>query len=95
MLSTKLLSGLYLDTYADQSRARNCQAVLGCIKAAGQTGRAAIARTLGLSTQAVSNIIAELVADSLLVERGTCRTGRGSASHAIRYQCRRMLRHRG
>ena len=77
MLSTKLLSGLYLDTYADQSRARNCQAVLGCIKASGQTGRAAIARTLGLSTQAVSNIIAELVTDSLLVERGTCRTGRG------------------
>lgn len=61
----------------DRSRGRNRQAVLSEIRAAGQIGRAAIARSLGLSTQAVSNIIADLEADGLLVERGMHSAGRG------------------
>jgi len=40
-------------------------------------GRAAIARSLGLSTQAVSNIIADLEAEGLLIERGAHSAGRG------------------
>ena len=60
-----------------RSRNRNRQAVLGCIQTAGTMGRAEIARYLGLSTQAVSNIIAELLSDGLLTEKGTRTAGRG------------------
>jgi len=62
---------------AERSRSANRQAVLGRIQSAGQMGRAEIARKLGLSTQAVSNIIAELIRDGLLVETGTRSVGRG------------------
>lgn len=62
---------------AERSRSSNRQAVLGRIQSAGQMGRAAIARELGLSTQAVSNIIAELEQDGLLFEVGTRSAGRG------------------
>jgi predicted NBD/HSP70 family sugar kinase len=51
--------------------------VLGHIQSAGQMGRAEIARALQLSTQAVSNIIAELEGDGLLLEAGTRSVGRG------------------
>ena len=62
---------------AVRSRSSNRQAVLGRIQSAGQMGRAEIARSLGLSTQAVSNIIAELEEDGLLFEAGTRSGGRG------------------
>ncbi|MDA8747453.1 ROK family transcriptional regulator [Litoreibacter sp.] len=62
---------------AERSRSSNRQAVLGRIHAAGHMGRAQIARSLGLSTQAVSNIIAELADDGLLVEAGVRSSGRG------------------
>ncbi len=62
---------------AERSRSSNRQAVLGRIQSAGQMGRAEIARALGLSTQAVSNIIAELEHDGLLLEAGTRSGGRG------------------
>ncbi|POF32108.1 ROK family transcriptional regulator [Roseibium marinum] len=62
---------------AERSRSSNRQAVLGCIQSAGEMGRAALARSFGLSTQAVSNIIAELEADGLLIERGVRALGRG------------------
>lgn len=62
---------------AERSRSSNRQAVLGRIQSAGQMGRAEIARELGLSTQAVSNIIAELEQDGLLLEAGTRSAGRG------------------
>lgn len=64
-------------TKNDRSRGRNRQAVLSEIRASERIGRAAIARSLGLSTQAVSNIIADLQADGLLVERGVHSAGRG------------------
>ena len=60
-----------------RSRSRNRQAVLSLIQDHNQMGRAEIARLLGLSTQAVSNIISELLQDDLLVEMGTRSTGRG------------------
>ncbi|MEP0942910.1 MAG: ROK family transcriptional regulator [Rhizobiaceae bacterium] len=62
---------------AERSRSSNRQAVLGRIQLAGQMGRAEIARALGLSTQAVSNIIAELEHDGLLKEAGTSSGRRG------------------
>lgn len=60
-----------------RSRNRNRQAVLGHIQAAGTMGRAEIARALGLSTQAVSNIIADLLGEGLILEKGTRIAGRG------------------
>lgn len=62
---------------AERSRSSNRQAVLGHIQSAGEMGRAQIARSLGLSTQAVSNIIAELQDDGMLIETGTLSAGRG------------------
>ncbi len=53
-----------------RSRSHNRQVVLGQVRAAGEIGRADIARASGLSTQAVSNIIADLLADNLIVEGG-------------------------
>jgi predicted NBD/HSP70 family sugar kinase/biotin operon repressor len=66
-----------IGTNAERSRSSNRQAVLGRIQVAGQLGRAEIARSLGLSTQAVSNIIAELHDDGLLIEAGLRTAGRG------------------
>ncbi len=60
-----------------RSRNRNRQAVLGHIQAANTMGRAEIGRALGLSTQAVSNIIAELLEDGLILEKGVRTAGRG------------------
>ncbi|MCV0426206.1 MAG: ROK family transcriptional regulator [Roseibium sp.] len=60
-----------------RSRNRNRQAVLGQIQAAGTMGRAEIARALGLSTQAVSNIIAELLGEGWILEKGSRTAGRG------------------
>lgn len=62
---------------AERSRLTNRRAVMGSIHSAGIMGRAEIARNLSLSTQAVSNIIAELLEDGLLFENGTRAGGRG------------------
>lgn len=62
---------------AERSRSNNRRAVMGYIHGAGVMGRAEIARNLSLSTQAVSNIIAELLEDGLLNEKGTRAGGRG------------------
>lgn len=68
---------LQLGTNAGRSRRRNRQAVLGQVRAAGTIGRAEIARALSLTTQTVSNIIAELVSDGMLLEKGRLSGGRG------------------
>ena len=60
-----------------RSRSHNRRLVLGRVRASGPVGRAQIARGTGLSVQAVSNIIAELEADGLLVEAGRRVAGRG------------------
>ena len=62
---------------AERSRLRNRRAVLDQIRRAGTMGRAEIARVLSLSTQAVSNIIADLTEEGLLIERGQIAAGRG------------------
>jgi len=62
---------------AERTRAHNRRLVLGQVRAAGTRGRAEIARGAGLSTQAVSNIIAELHAEGLLCEAGRRVIGRG------------------
>ncbi|MBI1416754.1 MAG: ROK family protein [Limimaricola sp.] len=62
---------------AERTRLHNRRVVLGCIHAAGGMGRAAIARASGLTTQTVSNIIAELLSDGLLQEGGRVAEGRG------------------
>lgn len=66
-----------LGTNAERSRRRNRQAVLGQVRAAGTIGRAEIARALALTTQTVSNIIADLMADGMLLEKGRLIGGRG------------------
>ena len=66
-----------LGANAGRSRGHNRQLVLGHVRHAGRIGRAEIARSSGLSTQAVSNIIAELQEDGLLVEQGRLSAGRG------------------
>lgn len=62
---------------AGRSRGHNRQVVLGRIRRAKRIGRAEIARASGLSTQAVSNIIADLMADGLIVEGGHMAVSRG------------------
>lgn len=55
---------------AGRARTHNRQVVLERIRVSGEVGRAEIARGSGLSTQAVSNIIADLLDDDLIVETG-------------------------
>ncbi len=62
---------------AERSKHRNRQAVLGQVRTAGTIGRAEIARALSLTTQTVSNIIAELSQDGMLLEKGRLSAGRG------------------
>lgn len=62
---------------AERSRSHNRQMVLDRVRQAGQMGRAEIARATGLSTQAVSNIIANLLSDGLIVEGGRRAAARG------------------
>ncbi len=59
---------------AERSRNHNRQLMLERIRNAGQMGRAEMARASGLSTQAVSNIIADMLEDGLILEVGR-RTG--------------------
>ncbi|WP_308916582.1 ROK family transcriptional regulator [Jannaschia sp. LMIT008] len=62
---------------AARSRDHNRQLVLGQLHAGGALGRAEIARRSGLTTQAVSNIIADLEAEGLLRPAGAARGRRG------------------
>lgn len=62
---------------AGRSRTHNRRVVLGHIRREGTVGRAELGRRSGLSTQAVSNIIAELEAEGLIETRGTRSVGRG------------------
>lgn len=68
---------LSLGANAARSRDHNRQLVLGQVQTGGAMGRAEIARRSGLTTQAVSNIIAELEADGLLRPAGTRAARRG------------------
>ncbi len=71
------MTDIIVGANAERSRSHNRQVVLGRVRSAGETGRAEIARASGLSTQAVSNIIADLLAEGLIVEKGRRAGGRG------------------
>jgi predicted NBD/HSP70 family sugar kinase len=71
------MTDIVVGANAERSRSHNRQVVLGRIRGAGQIGRAEIARASGLSIQAVSNIIADLLNDGLIVEKGRRTAGRG------------------
>jgi len=60
-----------------RTRGYNRALVLSHVRAKGASGRAEIARASGLTTQAVSNIIADLEADGLLAECGRRAGARG------------------
>ena len=62
---------------AERARSHNRQVVLGRIRSAERIGRAEIARASGLSIQAVSNIIADLLDEGFLTEQGRRSAGRG------------------
>ncbi len=61
----------------ERARSHNKQLVLRAIRHVGAVGRAEIARASGLSTQAVSNIISDLLGEGLLIEQGVRSAGRG------------------
>jgi len=54
-------------TNAERTKAHNRRVVLGYVQLSDGAGRAEIARSSGLSTQAVSNLIAELEQDGLVI----------------------------
>ena len=60
-----------------RSRAHNRRVVLDLLRSHGQLGRKQIADMTRLTTQAVANIIDELLAENLLVDLGRLRSGRG------------------
>lgn len=72
-----ILSDSIVGANAGRSRGHNRQVVLGRIRNADRIGRAEIARASGLSTQAVSNIIADLIDDGLIIENGHRAVSRG------------------
>ncbi|MBZ6078550.1 ROK family protein [Microvirga puerhi] len=61
----------------ERSRTHNRRVVLDVIRQNGPLGRTAIARLAHLSSQAVSNIVSELLDEGLLLECGRLRSGRG------------------
>lgn len=71
---------------AERSRAYNRGLVLGHIRREREAGRAEIARASGLSTQAVSNIIADLLGDGWVEETGrrVGMRGQPAVTYAIR-----------
>lgn len=62
---------------SERAKAHNRRVVLGHVLGSTGVGRAEIARSCGLSTQTVSNLIAELEAEGLVVAAGRRRAARG------------------
>lgn len=61
----------------ERNRSHNRRVVLDVVRQLGPVGRMEISRHAHLSTQAVSNIVEELVADGFLIRTGRLRAGRG------------------
>ncbi len=61
----------------ERNRSHNRRVVLDVVRQLGPVGRTEISRHAHLSTQAVSNIVDDLVADGLLIKTGRLRAGRG------------------
>lgn len=64
-------------TNPERTRSHNRRVVLETVRQHGQLGRSDIAVLTRLTAQAVSNIVAELVAEGFLTELGRRRTARG------------------
>jgi predicted NBD/HSP70 family sugar kinase len=64
-------------TNPERTRSHNRRVVLETVRQHGLLGRSDIAALTRLTAQAVSNIVAELVAEGFLVEQGRRRTARG------------------
>ncbi|MDP1670249.1 ROK family transcriptional regulator [Phaeovulum sp.] len=64
-------------TNSERTKAHNRRVVLGYMQRSGGAGRAEIARSSGLSTQTVSNLIAELEVEGLVLAAGRRRSMRG------------------
>jgi predicted NBD/HSP70 family sugar kinase len=64
-------------TNAERTKAHNRRVILGYVQLSDGAGRAEIARSSGLSTQTVSNLIAELEHDGLVIPAGRRRSARG------------------
>ncbi|WP_170317863.1 ROK family transcriptional regulator [Paroceanicella profunda] len=60
-----------------RSRSHNRRVVLDLLRSHGQLGRKQLADMTRLTTQAVANIIEELLAENLLIDLGRRRSGRG------------------
>jgi predicted NBD/HSP70 family sugar kinase len=71
------LSKAAIGTNPERNRSHNRRVVLDAVRLHGPLGRTAIARLAHLSSQAVSNIVSELLDEGLLLERGRLRSGRG------------------
>jgi predicted NBD/HSP70 family sugar kinase len=61
----------------ERNRSHNRRVVLDVVRQLGPVGRMEISRHAHLSTQAVSNIVDDLVSDGLLIKTGRLRAGRG------------------
>src|SRR5690606_20690214 len=61
----------------ERSRSHNRRVVLELLRRNGAMGRKALADLAEISTQAVTNIIDDLMAEGLLADRGRLRIGRG------------------
>jgi predicted NBD/HSP70 family sugar kinase len=61
----------------ERNRSHNRRVVLDVVRQWGPVGRMEISRHAHLSTQAVSNIVDDLVSDGLLIKTGRLRAGRG------------------
>ncbi|WP_239468096.1 ROK family transcriptional regulator [Microvirga arvi] len=61
----------------ERNRSHNRRVVLDVVRQFGPVGRMEISRHAHLSTQAVSNIVDDLVSDGLLIKTGRLRAGRG------------------
>lgn len=68
---------LAIGSNPERNRAHNRRVVLEVIRLHEQLGRTEIARKAQLTPQAVTNIVEELLAENMLVERGRLRSGRG------------------
>jgi predicted NBD/HSP70 family sugar kinase len=66
-----------IGTNPERTRGHNRRVVLETLRQHGQLGRSDIAALTRLTAQAVSNIVAELVAEGFLIETGRRRTARG------------------
>lgn len=66
-----------IGTNPERTRSHNRRVVLETLRQHGSLGRSDIAALTRLTAQAVSNIVAELVAEGFLVETGRRRTARG------------------